>query len=145
LEFLSAKRQEGQRGLVITISEGSAAQGENPSVAFTVKGSPQAERYGGVSQQLARWIESEINWECRNVVLGHLQRSKQPTTTDRFLTFAMGVEVARMVKDEAWGQAVVYRNGRVGRAPVTDLMEPARLVTNDHRWVAMAQAIGILI
>ncbi|MGE3757906.1 MAG: hypothetical protein AB7H97_09120, partial [Pseudobdellovibrionaceae bacterium] len=58
---------------------------------------------------------------------------------------AMGVEVARMVTEEAWGNAVVVRNGVVGRAPLSDLMKPARLVDQDHRWVQMAQTIGIHI
>ncbi len=145
LSFIRSKQKEGRRGLVIAVSEGSYAEGEAPTVAFTVKNSPQAERYGGVAQQLSRWTEAETGWESRHVVLGHLQRSKAPTTTDRFLTLAMGVEVSRMVLDSAWGQGVVYRNGRVQRAPIQDLMQPPRLVDRDHRWVKMAQALGIFI
>lgn len=145
LDYLKNKQSEGVRGLVVVVAEGATAEGESPQVAFTVKGSPQPQRYGGVSQQLARWIESEIGWESRNVVLGHLQRARHPTVTDRFLTLAMGVEASRMVHENAWGQAVVYRSGRVVRAPLDDLMKPARLVTSDHRWVKLAQSIGIFI
>ena len=57
----------------------------------------------------------------------------------------MGVEVARMAMERAWGQAVVYRNGRVCRAPIEDLMGPPRLVEADHRWVKVAQALGLFI
>jgi 6-phosphofructokinase len=79
------------------------------------------------------------------VVLGHLQRAQHPTTTDRFLTLAMGVEVAQMVMASAWGQAVVYRNGRVQRAPVSELMGPARLVDPHHHWVHYAEKLGLFI
>ncbi|MEK7358122.1 MAG: ATP-dependent 6-phosphofructokinase [Bdellovibrionota bacterium] len=145
LEFIRSKKAQGRRGLMIVASEGAAADGEKASIAFKVEGSPQAERYGGFAEQLARWIDKETGWEARHVVLGHLQRARHPTTTDRFLTLAMGVEVSRMVMEEDWGKAVVYRDGRVTRAPLSDLMKPARLVGPNHRWVQLAQALGIFI
>jgi ATP-dependent phosphofructokinase / diphosphate-dependent phosphofructokinase len=143
--FLLAKKASGQRGLIIVASEGVAAQGESASIAFEVAGSPQAERYGGFAERMARWVEKETDWESRHVVLGHLQRSRAPTTTDRFLTLTMGVEVGRMVDEGDWNKAVVYRQGQVTRAPISDLMKPARLVKSDHRWVQLAQALKIFI
>lgn len=145
LDFIEKKKAEGIRGLMVVASEGAAAESEKAQVAFEVKGSPQAERYGGIGLSLARWIEHETGWEARHVVLGHLQRAQHPTTTDRFLTLAMGVEVAKMVTENAWGQAVVYREGRVQRAPLSDLMGPARLVDPNHHWVNYAQALGLFI
>jgi 6-phosphofructokinase 1 len=145
LRFVRQKKTSGQRGLLVVVSEGAFAQGESAQVAFTVKGSPQAERYGGVSQGLSRWLEEETGWESRHVVLGHLQRSRSPTTTDRFLTLTMGVQAANMVKENAWNQAVVFRDGQVQRAPIEDIMQPARLVDTDHRWVKLAQSLKIFI
>ena len=138
-------KKSGRRGMVIVVSEGATAENEEAVVAFKVENSPQKERFGGVAQQLARWVEEETNWEARHVVPGHLQRSRAPTTTDRFLTVAMGVEVSRMVMEQKWGMAVVYKNGSVCRAPLGDIMQPPRLVPKDHRWVKMAQALGIFI
>lgn len=145
LAFLEKRRADGHRGCMIVASEGATAVGEAASVAFRVAGSPQAERFGGFASALARWIESETGWESRHVVLGHLQRARSPTTTDRFLTLMMGVEVAQMVKQDDWNKAVVYRDGLVTRAPLSDLMKPARLVSSDHRWVSVAQSLGIFI
>lgn len=144
LGFIKKKR-ELQRGLVCVVSEGASAAGEDPNVAFTVDGAPQTERFGGIAEKLARWVEKEIDWESRHVVLGHLQRSKAPTTTDRFLTMAMGLEVAQMVKEKDWGKAAVYRRGIVRRAPIEDLMRPPKLIHKNHRWVLMAHALGIFI
>jgi 6-phosphofructokinase 1 len=145
VQFIRTKQEEKKRGLVIVVAEGVHSIGESPQVAFRVHGSPQEERYGGISQILSKWIESETGWDSRSVVLGHLQRAKHPTTTDRFLTAAMGVEVANMAMEDKWGNAVVYRNGTVQRAPLTDLMGPARLVDPNHRWVKLATALGIFI
>ncbi|MGE0526431.1 MAG: 6-phosphofructokinase [Bdellovibrionales bacterium] len=144
VEFVRQKKK-ARRELMIVVSEGAAAAGEDPSVAFHVEGSPQSERFGGVAAQLARWLEQETDWEARHVVLGHLQRSRAPTTTDRFLTSFMGVEAARMAIEGVWEQAIVYRSGRIQRAPLTDLMQPPRLVTPDHRWVKQAQKLGLWI
>lgn len=134
-----------QRSAIIVASEGAAAENENASIAFEVPGSPQAERYGGFAEKLARWLEAELGWESRHVTLGHLQRSRHPTTTDRFLTLAIGIEAANLVYEQAWGHAVVYRGGCVTRASLNELMQPTRLVASDHRWVQMAQNLGIFI
>lgn len=136
---------EGRRGAMIVVGEGAFAKGESARVAFRVEGSPQADRFGGIAEELARWIEKETGWESRHVVLGHLQRSRHPTTADRFITAAMGVEIARMVKENAWGNAVVVRGGHVTRAPLGDIMKPARLVDPDHRWVKIAESLGIYV
>lgn len=145
LDFVRQRQAEGRRGLMVAVSEGAMAEGESAQVAFRVADSPQAERFGGVAERLARWIETETGWESRHVVLGHLQRSEHPTTTDRFLTLSMGVEVARMALEGRWGQAVVYRNGAVVRAPLTDVQGPARVVPADHRWVTLAQSLNLFI
>lgn len=145
IEFIKQKQAAGRRELMIVVSEGAKAHGESESVAFEVAGSPQKERFGGVAFPLSRWLERETGWESRHVVLGHLQRARHPTTTDRFLTSFMGAQAATLAVEEKWGQAVVFREGRVTYAPLTDLMQPARLVDPNHRWVQQAQALGIFI
>lgn len=145
LERVKSIKAKGRRGMVMVVSEGFAFENEDATVAFKVAGSPQPERLGGIAEKLARWIEQESGWEARHVVLGHLQRSRPPTVTDRFLTLAMGVEAARMAHEGAWNQAVTYRQGQVGRAPLGDLMQPPRLVTTDHRWLKLAQSLGLFV
>lgn len=145
VEFIRAKQFKGYRGLMIVAAEGAKANHEEAKVAFNVAGSPQAERYGGFAWELARWLEKEISWEARHVVLGHLQRSRTPTATDRFLTLAMGVEAGRMILENDWGKCTVYRDGKVQRAPLQDLMGPARLVPPEHRWVKMLESLGSFV
>ncbi len=144
LKFIASKKQT-YRGLICVVSEGAFAQGGEPEVAFTVEGSPQKERYGGIAERLSKWVMTEANWESRHVVLGHLQRSKAPTTTDRFLTLAMGVQVGEMIEENDWGKAAVYKSGRVTRAPLSELMKPARLIPEKHHWVGFAKHLGIFI
>ncbi len=144
IEYIKSK-QAKQRGLLIVVGEGAHAHGEDVLVAHRVEDSPQAERYGGIGERLARWIEKETGWEARHVVLGHLQRSKSPTTTDRFLTLGMGVMAAGLAIKGEWQKAIVYREGRIQSAPIEDVMGPARLVDANHRWVQSAKTLGIFI
>ena len=144
-EFVREKKRSGQRGLLVVAAEGAHAQAETAQVAFRVEGSPEAVRLGGIGEKLARDFEKETDWESRHVVLGHLQRARQPTTTDRFLTVSMGVEAARMVAENAWGQAVVYRQGQVSRAAIQELMGPPRRVPDGHPWLELARTLGAWI
>ena len=158
--FVEGRRQVGQRGLVVVVAEGAAAQSESVAVArqvdtgpavaggpdpFGVNRGPEAQRLGGIAARLAGRLEEATGWESRVVVLGHLQRARAPTTTDRFLTTAMGVEAARMVVESAFSQAVVYRSGSVTRAPISDLIGEPRRVGPDHPWIRAAEALGIFV
>ena len=57
----------------------------------------------------------------------------------------MGAMVAVLVEEKAWGQCVVYRAGRVTKAPVEEMMGPAKLVTPHHHWVKIAAELGTFI
>ncbi len=142
--YLNRRRAEGVRGLVVVISEAAKAAGED-SVFTEVNGAVHAIRYGGVAERLARWIESNTEWEARHVVLGHLQRSRAPTTTDRFLTAAVGIKAANLAMERKWGTAVVYRGGRILEAPISDIQGPPRMIDPEHRWVKHCQSLGIFI
>lgn len=145
LDFVRRKREQGQRHLLVVVAEGASAQGEDRTVAFRVSAAPESERLGGIGERLARWLERETEWESRHVVLGHLQRAEHPTTTDRFLTLAMGVGVAKLAHERAWGHGVAYRDGKIVPVPLTDLMGPPRLVSPEHRWVQFCRQLGIFI
>jgi ATP-dependent phosphofructokinase / diphosphate-dependent phosphofructokinase len=144
VDFIREK-QKTRRGLIVVVGEGARAEDEEVLVAHRVEGSPQAERYGGIGERLARFIERETGWESRHVVLGHLQRARQPTVTDRFLTLGMGVLAAQLALKQQWFQAVVYLDGRIQAAPLESVMGPARLVDLNHRWVKTAQSLGIFV
>lgn len=144
-KYLKEKMDKGRRGLLAVVAEGAKAHGEQAKVAFHVKDSPQSERFGGLAESLARWAEAEVGWESRHVVLGHLQRSEYPTMNDRLLTLQMGAEVAKAVTENDWNKAIVIRQGQIARAPISDLMQPPRLVSSQHPWVEIAQKIGIFI
>jgi 6-phosphofructokinase 1 len=138
------ERKKNSRGLVLVAAEGVVI-GESVKRKKDKSGASEVVQDYGIGHRMSRWIEKEVGWESRSVVLGHLQRSRPPTTTDRFLTSAMGIKAAQMALQNKWNVAVVYRNGKVESAPLDDIMGAPRLVTKDHKWVKMAQALGLFI
>jgi ATP-dependent phosphofructokinase / diphosphate-dependent phosphofructokinase len=143
LAFLKEKKKT-ERGLVIVVSEGVSLSGP---ITRTKDKSGVSDVVGDyiVGHRLSKWVERETGWESRSVVLGHLQRSRVPTTTDRFLTTAMGIKAARLALGKKWGSAVVFRNGKISSCAVEELMGKPRLVDKDHRWVEMAKSLGIFV
>ena len=142
--FLCEAHANGKPGMVIAVSEAAKALGEDPIFSEN-KNSPTGIRFGGIGERLSRWIELNSPWEARHVVLGHLQRARHPTTTDRFLTASMGAKAAELVLTQQWNRAVVYRNGQVIDAPLSDIQGEPREVTPNHRWVKLCESLGIFI
>jgi 6-phosphofructokinase 1 len=143
-QYLDRRHGDGVRGLVVVVSEAAKAEGED-AVFTEVAGAIHAVRFGGVGERVARWIEKNTEWEARHVVLGHLQRSRAPTTTDRFLTASVGIKAARLAMAKKWNTAVVYRGGRVLEAPLSDIQGAPRMIDPEHRWVKHCQSLGIFI
>jgi hypothetical protein len=81
-----------------------------------------------IGEKLSKWIEEQIDWEARHIVLGHLQRSHPPTTTDRFLTSAMGIIAARLADQGQWGKAAAFIKGQVTPVPIENVMGEPRNV-----------------
>jgi 6-phosphofructokinase len=143
-KFLTEAHKNGKPGMVVVVSEAAKAQGEDAIFSENLKSSTGI-RFGGIGERVARWIEENSPWEARHVVLGHLQRAHQPTTTDRFLTAGMGAKAAELVLTKKWNRAVVFRDGRILDAPLADIQGPPREVDSGHRWVKLSQALGIFI
>lgn len=141
--FLKEKHQT-QRGIIVVASEGTTLEDDVKRELDKSGASVMVSDYG-IGERLAKWIESEINWEARHIVLGHLQRSHPPSTTDRFLTTAMGIVAARLAHKGEWGKAAVFKNGQVTPVSIESIMGASRNVDPEHRWVKMAQALGIFI
>ena len=142
--FLNQAHEAGKPGMVIVVSEAAKAESEDPIFSEN-KNSPTGIRFGGIGERMARWVEQNTAWEARHVVLGHLQRARHPTTTDRFLTATMGAKAAELAIKKQWNRAVVYRNGLVTDAPLVDIQGEPREVAKDHRWVKLCEALGIFI
>jgi 6-phosphofructokinase len=138
------EKHKSQRGIIVVASEGATLE-ENIERDLDKSGASVLVSNYGIGEKLSKWIEEQIDWEARHIVLGHLQRSHPPTTTDRFLTSAMGVIAARLADQGQWGKAAAFIKGQVTPVPIENVMGEPRNVEPNHRWVKLAQSLGIFI
>lgn len=143
--FVLAKKVEGRRSLMCVVAEGAFAQGESETVAFEVAQSPKSERLGGISAELARWLEKETGWSSRNMVLGHLQRARSPSVTDQILTRELGLEAAQLAIGGVWNRAVLVKDGRVTHDELSVFMQGTRTVPEAHPWIQRCRDLDIFI
>jgi 6-phosphofructokinase 1 len=116
--ILRHRHQRGRFASIVVVSEG----------AFPKPGTMPAperhldmyghEKLGGISHLIAPEIEARTGFETRVVLLGHVQRGGTPCAYDRVLATRYGLAAIDAVHDKAWGEMVVYREGRIERAPL---------------------------
>lgn len=138
------KRAEGKRGLIFAVAEGAVPL-RHSFPEKSEEGSPSKATKSGIGEYLARWGDTVLQEESRHVILGHLQRAQTPTTTDKFLTLAMGAMVGNLVKESGWGKAVAFKNGEVMPVPIKDFMAEPKVIHADHPWIEMARSVGIFV
>lgn len=66
-------------------------------------------RLGGIGDKLAPLIENATGIETRATTLGHIQRGGTPSAFDRVLATRFGMNAARLIADESWGNIVSLR------------------------------------
>jgi ATP-dependent phosphofructokinase / diphosphate-dependent phosphofructokinase len=66
-------------------------------------------RLGGIGEVLCKEIEKLTGIECRNVVLGHIQRGGSPSAYDRVLGTRYGVEAVALAARGEFGKMVALR------------------------------------
>lgn len=138
------KLSNGRRGLVICVSEGVKYQGKS-SIKKIVEGAPEQERLGGISDILANALEKELSVECRNVILGHLQRSEPPEIFDQLFSMELGAKAAELAIEGVWNKGLAYKNCGIKSVELKEFCAPPRRVNLDIEEVRHARGLGIYI
>lgn len=125
------KVYERRRWALVVASEGIRFPG-------TDEGGEELDEFGhmilknrGVGQELCDIIERETGIECRNAVIGHMQRGGPPTLFDRILGTRVGVEAAEMVASGKWGHMAALRGNDVIAVPLAEATGELKVVTKD--------------
>jgi 6-phosphofructokinase 1 len=102
-------------------------------------------KLGGVGDKLQQELMAlGVEHDIRVTVLGHLQRGGTPTAYDRILATAFGVKAFELVKEENYGQMVVYRHPNIASVSIEKAVEKPNLIHPDtNSLVHTAKSIGI--
>lgn len=103
-DVIKKRDSEGKGYSIIALAEG--AKPENIDDLITLSGEKDEfghVRLGGIGAVMEKEIEKRTGKETRSMVLGHLQRSGDPSAYDRILGIRLGLFVVDMVKDGKFG------------------------------------------
>ena len=115
---------DGKRYSIIAIAEGIKVEGlEEDNLQYDAFGHPILAD-SNLARNLAKAIEKRMRedetlaekrkyFECRHMVLGHLQRGGSPSAFDRVLSSRMGIAAGEMVVNEDYGHMVAIRGTKI--------------------------------
>ena len=101
------------------------------------------ERLGGVAEFVAREIHRLTKRETRSLVLGHLQRGGQPTTTDRLLATRFGAAAVRAIECGEKNVMVALKSQKIITVPLEQAISETKFVPLDSDIVLSARDLGI--
>ena len=101
------------------------------------------ERLGGVAEFVAREIHRLTKRETRSLVLGHLQRGGQPTTTDRLLATRFGAAAVRAIDCGEQNVMMALQSQKIITVPLEQAISETKFVPLDSDIVLSARDLGI--
>jgi phosphofructokinase-like protein len=129
---------------IVVVSEGAKEAGQDSAVYKLGKDAFKEHAVlGGIGERLARRIEAETTYECRSVVLGHLQRGGSPISFDRLLAQRMGCAAVRFIADTDRSGMVAQVGGEICMVPFEAVIGGIRGVDVDGDTVTTGRDLGI--
>lgn len=146
IEKVAAKVKErdgnGRPFTIVVVAEGARPAGGTYSVIGKAVG--QAERLGGAGQKVAAELEELTGKETRLVVLGHLLRGGNPTSTDRLISQRFGAAAVRALAEGQSGVMVALDPPTVNYVPLEQATRRIKTVPLDCDTMLTAREVGIV-
>lgn len=137
INVLKARREAGKKYGIVVVSEGAKLTGDD----FVTKDGEIDEfghvKLGGIGDQVAKYIEKEMDIETRCVVLGHLQRGGTPTAFDRILGTRLGINAARLALSGDFGKMVALKGTKIVPVTLADAVDQMRELDDEIYQEAM--------
>ena len=129
-----------RRFAIVVTAEGAKPNGGEHFMTLRETGH---ERLGGVAEFVARAIHRLTNRETRSLVLGHLQRGGQPTTTDRLLATRFGAAAVRAIERGEQNVMMALKSSKIISVPLEQAIKETKFVSLDSDIVLSARDLGI--
>jgi 6-phosphofructokinase 1 len=137
------QRDEYGRGYsLVVVAEGAkVVDGQRAVLAPAEVG--QAERLGGIGEQVARALAKKTGKETRTVVLGHLVRGGSPTSFDRLAALRFGAAAVRALDEGQSDIMVSLAFPNVQYVPLEQVAGRMKEVPMDSDTLATGRDMGI--
>jgi len=95
------------------------------------------------ARYVAEAIQSRLDVEARETVLGYTQRGGSPSPMDRILATRYGAYAAQCIAEENFGTMVALRNNELTTVPLVEVGGKLKLVSPDHGLVQKGRKMGV--
>ncbi len=125
---LLSRHETGRSFSIVVTSEGATPIGGDLVTAGAQTDAFGHARLGGMGIWLEQEIAERTGYDCRAVILGHLQRGGTPTATDRILATRLGLAAARAVRGGQFGVMAALTGTEITLQPLAKALEQPRLL-----------------
>lgn len=139
---IRAREAAGRTHSLVVVAEGARPRDGHRSLR-AAEGAGQAERLGGIGDQVARDLEARSGKEARAVVLGHLLRGGSPTSFDRLASLRFGAAAVRALEEGQSGVMVALAYPNVIHVPLAEVAGRMKAVPLDSDTLLTARDLGI--
>ena len=129
-----------RRFAIVVAAEGAKPMGGDHFMTLRETGH---ERLGGIAEFVAKEIHRLTDRETRSLVLGHLQRGGQPTTSDRLLATRFGAAAVRAIAHGERNVMVALRSTKIITVPLEEAIRETKFVPLDSDIVCAARELGM--
>ncbi len=137
---IKARKAEGQRDILVVVSEGAKLADELVLLDEKTQGEV---RLGGIGKVVAKKLEEATGIETRACVLGHTQRGGSPCAYDRILGVRCGSFAIELVEQGKFSHMVALRGTHMVPVLIEDAVETLHLVNPDCQMVRTARDLGV--
>ncbi|MFN7947106.1 MAG: ATP-dependent 6-phosphofructokinase [Blastocatellia bacterium] len=126
---------------IVVVAEGAKLRGGQ---MFLEKQEPGREpKLCGIAEYLSDEIQRLTGHETRWLVLGHLQRGGQPTTSDRLLATRFGAAAVRAIERGEKNVMVALQSAKIVTVPLEKAVSKMKSVPLDSDIITSARELGI--
>lgn len=126
---------------IVVVAEG--AKPKDGHLFYKDQGPGREPKLCGIGEYLTNEIEQMTRHETRCLVLGHLQRGGQPTTSDRLLATRFGAAAVRAIERGEKNVMVALQSARIVTVPLARAIREMKAVPTDSDIILAARELGI--
>lgn len=138
------RKNAGKGFSIIVVAEGCNPVGnEAAETGGYVPDTGDSIRFGGVGTDIAMELEMLTRLEARVTVLGYLQRSGEPSPSDRILTTRFGAAAVELVATNQFGMMVNVDGPEAVGIPLAGIVGEIRKISVEGEMIKLAQELGV--
>ena len=131
-DSIKRRQASGRKFSIIVAAEGAVLEESESVITKDAKKDAFGHvMLGGIGKFLCTEIEKQTGAECRDVVLGHLQRGGSPTAFDRILATRYGIAAVDLIEKKDFGKMVALRGNQIVAVSLEEGVQRAKTVDMD--------------